>query len=262
MLNIGLIVNPKCYIMNLKTIIVQFVLIFTALSSDGQTLSGCFSADNCYAVYLGDENSVNRIVLPTSGNIKVNTLAHQIFNATCFSAPYNPGEWCYIVAYSDDAQCQGLIGEFSDALQLKTGDSGWSVFGTGIDKDPNSPAPNMSDINSQISVANSSGGWVIPHVGESNMNTSKLCRAYSGVVKVNGISDDAKWIWMNSGDHNHANSPFQGYDHDEYLIFKFPVSSLTNSTSCCPEINKKLDEIKSDLKKLLKLRPNGGIGRG
>lgn len=219
-----------------------------------QELSGCFSADNCYAVYLGNETSVTQQILPSPpANIEINTLAADIFNATCFvDVPYSAGDWLYIIVYSDDSRCQGLIGEFEDAVQLKSGQDGWQVYPTGIDKDPGSTPPTDADITSQIGIANSGNAWVDPYVGLRNDETSKLCRWYDGWPKVRGISDDANWVWHNTGNHNHAQAPFYGYDHEEYLIFRFPVSKVSDS-GCCEEFIKQLNEMDKKLDQIMKL---------
>ena len=226
--------------MKLISIFLQIIFSFSLF---GQTLTAKFSADNCYAVYTGNRNSTSLKVMPSgSQNSIVNGQANQIFNATVKSnITYSPGDYLYVIAWADDKACQGLIGEFTALTTIKTGDSGWEVYPTGKDFTI-SNAPNKVLIDQMIAQANSGNKWVQPFVGATNLDTKNVCPQYSSVSKVQGISDNCKWIWHNTGRHNDPKAPFAAFNHDEFLIFRFPIAlidkpkpSVVDNCDCIPE---------------------------
>jgi hypothetical protein len=202
-------------------------ILFIKSNLFGQQITATFSADNSYAVYKGTPNNVTSKILPAgNSNGTSNSSNQQIFSPTANTIQIANDEWLYLIAWSDDADCQGLIGEFTGDRVLKTGDSGWQVYATGKDYD-NNQSPTMQEINSHIQLANSSNAWTTPFVGPTNANGTQVC---SGWRKVNGISDDAKWIWYNSTNQNSATTVFgSSINHKEYLIFRFPVRVINTS---------------------------------
>jgi hypothetical protein len=187
-------------------------------------ITGTFTADNSYAVYIGNQNSVVTKVLPsTAANGHTNTTAAQIFSPTQNTFNASSNDYFYIIAWSDDRDCQGLIGEFTGATTIKTGDPGWQVYPTNRNYG-NNQAPTSAIINQFITTANTSNGWLTPFVGPKNIDGKNACRAYR---KVNGISDDAKWVWHNAtGSTNAADVMGRGRNHKEFLIFRFPVKRI------------------------------------
>jgi hypothetical protein len=191
-----------------------------------QIITGHFSCDNCYAVYLGDQNGVLTKLLPTgTANGVYNTLASQIFNGEDI-LPFTAytGDWFYIIAWSDDAQKQGLIGEFIGTQTIFSGNSAWEVFPTKQNYN-NQQAPDAAEINSFITAANNSSAWVAPAVGPINLN-SDIIYTSSPNIKVNNVDDNANWMWHDSGNDTSAGKPFEGFNHDEFLIFRIPVWAM------------------------------------
>jgi len=199
-------------------------------------ITGTFTADNSYSVYIGNQNSVTTKVLPTgTANGHTNNTAAQIFSPTQNSFNANSSNYFYIIAWSDDKSCQGLIGEFTGNSTIKTGDSGWQVYATNKNYG-NNQAPTAAIINQYITMANNSNGWVAPFVGPRNIDGKKACSAYR---KVNGISNDAKWVWHNTTSSNSARDVMgRGKNHKEFLIFRFPVKQITGGGGPTPEIDK------------------------
>ncbi len=194
------------------------------------TISGHFSCDNSYAIWWGDQNSVI-----TKYAEETNTSASGIFSGEDLTPiPYVGGSYLYIIAWSDDSAYQGLIGTFSGAVSIHTGDPRWRVLPTNKNKG-NNEFPSQSEINASIAAA-AAPDWKMPFVGAPNggapWNTS-----------VGEISTDAKWVWHDSGRDNrtkYPNSPyvpFAGYNHDEFLIFRIPLDDFQEpkpeSKGCC-----------------------------
>lgn len=229
--------------MKSSLIYIIIVCIFPSFVGVQAQITGTFTADNSYAVYIGNQSSVATKVLPTSGNGHSNTIASQIFSPTQNTFTANSSNYFYIIAWSDDKSCQGLLGEFTGDQTIMTGDSGWEVYPTNKNYG-NGQAPSKNEINSYINTANSSNGWKAPFVGPTNLNGKKACSAYR---KVNGISDKAKWIWYNSTSSTNPSHVFgQGKNHREFLIFRFPVKQITNGNGSSASIDK-CDCIPEDL---------------
>ena len=222
------------------------ILIFSfnlAHTVYAQRLKASFAVDNCYAIYLGDKEGAVKKVLPKStANGVINKTPQTIFQATKVTTDYQPGDWLYMIAWSDDKHCQGLIGEFSDAKTLKTGDPGWEVFGTSRNADAFlNNAPTSNTVNRFIGKANAEQLWTQPASGELNKNTAFQCRAYSKVRSVKGISNDASWIWHDTGKDKQKGAPFSGFNHDEFLIFRFPVQLISGAESTLVPLSSGLD---------------------
>jgi len=219
-----------------KFLILLYLLLKHFLSI-GQ-ITGTFTADNSYAVYVGNQNSVVTKVLPNSNaNGHTNALASEIFNPTQNNFNATSGDYLYLIAWSDDKTCQGLIGEFTGSTTIKTGDPGWKGYPTNQDFD-NYQAPTAATINQHINTANANSAWLNPFVGPKNINSKNACGSYR---KVKGISDDAKWIWHNATSSNSAKDVFgKSKNHKEFLIFRFPVRRIVDpkpidDCDCIPE---------------------------
>lgn len=220
-------------------ILILLVTFLFCNASIGQQITLNFTVDNIFSAYVGNSNGVTQNkVPPTEKN------GGQIFTATSVTTNYTSGDWFYIIAWSDDATCQGMIGEVQfEGTTISTGDDGWEVFPTKQDLDKLSQAPSVTQINQQITIANNSSGWKELYVGPTNAKAKSVCRNYPRPVS--GISGDANWVWYNS---NNAASPFSpGHNHGEYLIFRYPMNSIGGG-DCCDEIN----ELKKDIRLLKK----------
>ena len=131
------------------------------------------TADNAYAFGWGDVSAM----LNYFGGVE-NTTYEAIFSCPLGYGPEgytvsgaNLSDYLYIVSWSDKSVTQGVIGRFQTGTNppLYTGQGQWEVFATGIDFNIGSGGPSLSEINTQIGIANAgtgaadttSIGWVL-----------------------------------------------------------------------------------------------------
>lgn len=189
------------------------------------TIKGHFSCDNSYAVYQGDKNKVDTLLLQAG-----NTLASQIFQGEDVEFQAEANHYLYLIAWSDDSVYQGLIGTFSGSQVINTGDPRWKVLPTKSNKTTNQ-FPTKEEINNFIQLA-ADTDWVNPFVGSKNVVTG---HPYQAVVS--NIPSEANWTWHDSGKDSRAKYPdspyvpFAGHNHDEFLIFRIPIIEMA------PEMN-------------------------
>lgn len=227
----------------LRAVLLIVTLSFLlAAAGHAQTVNATITADNAYRLAYGSSSAVTNFFADVE-----NTTAAQIF--TCGSGPEIypnipnvPGGYLYLVAYSDKAVTQGILGQFvSGSRTTYTGSSAWQVYATGMNFDPGSGGPSVATINAQIAIANagtgagtSSHGWVGLNggptgagyvgklaIGEDNSSASgtfpQVCPTAIGTA--------AKWMWYNpSGLAN----PFSGFVAGEFLIFRVKFDDIVN----------------------------------
>lgn len=188
-----------------------------------ETITGNFSCDNSYALYLGNQSAVTSKILPTgTANGITRANAVQIFTGDTTSFVANTGDWFYLIAWSDDSAVQGLIGEFSGTNNtIFTGNAAWEVYATGKNYG-NNQAPTMVEINGHITTANNGNLWVPTAIGPINSQSNQIYNSSNPNLKVGNVSDDANWIWHDSG-RNPGQTAFAGFNHDEFLIFRIPT---------------------------------------
>ena len=206
----------------LMAVIVTLGISSTAMGS--QTFNVTMTVDNCYAIYTGDQLSASSLI-----GSAYNTTAGMIWVTESYSLTVPDLSYVYIAAWSDDAVLQGCLADFQNITlgeQVLSGDPRWEVTSTGIDLDNGSPNPTLGTMTAQILLANAgstpSGGWV--------PNTpSPLDNASGGIHggTIGGIDGTARWMWYDSGLDTSPPSlaaiPFDGFNHQEFLIFRMPV---------------------------------------
>ena len=231
----------------IQLLVIPVILaIFTSLPAMAVDVN--FTADNAYEFGYGTATAVN-----TLSTAVVNQSAGAIFNCTggpesYLGIPQGAGTYIYVVAWSDQAATQGVLGQFvAGTSTTYTGIGGWEVYATGIPISPfTATPPTLTQVNQQITLANSnmggsdsSVGWVtqapptggrigLLASGEKNDNASGnfpiVCQ-----TGINGINSGARWMWYNRNS-NGSGNPFM--DHpvpaNEYLIFRLPVSQIAN----------------------------------
>lgn len=206
-------------------------------SSMPYTLTGHFTCDNCYAVYTGTANEVT-----VKHKEETNTLASQIWQGESVTFQVSDGDYLYLIAWSDDTTMQGLIGSFTvNGETIHTGDEGWEVLATGHNLDSHE-YPDKNQINTFI--ANSTPpDWLPPFAGA--INNPPEGKPYRS--KIADIPDEARWVWHDSNQDarnkypQRPYVPFSGFDHNEFLIFRIPISKFTpeapmsedKKTCCC-----------------------------
>jgi len=185
-----------------------------------QTFNVTMTADNVYAIYLGDSVSATSLL----GNA-TNLTAGDIWVPETYSLTAPNLSYIYITAWSDDIIKQGLLADFNNITlggSVLSGDPQWQVTATGLNRGNVDPPPSLGDLTTQILLANAgtnpSAGWTTPAV-------SSLTNGAGGIhgVTIAGISSNARWMWYDSGLDTSSGAPFDGFDHDEYLIFRIPV---------------------------------------
>lgn len=211
--------------------------IVMSAAAQAQTVVGRFTADNYFAVFQGNANGATNFVTW----LDCSTSASCIANGKSFSIPnVKNGDYVYVVAWSDHEAAQGLLGSLSGFVldqgcgYAETGMNGWELYANGaaFTGKPGS-ASFLVDLNTAIVKANNgvNGAWTAPAVGTANTGSSG-----SVPVTVTGNTGTAKWVWHNSGNCIGTNQPFQdGCNHNEYLVFRFPVNSLFTACPLPPQ---------------------------
>ncbi len=192
-------------------------------------ITGHFTCDNSYSIWVGNATHVIDLKLNAT-----NSLASEIRHGEDLP-PFDavPECYLYVVAWSDDKDYQGWIGSFTGAITIHSEDPRWSVLPTGIDKD-NNQFPTMTEINNAMASA-SPGDWKHTTVGAANGGPPWN-------FGITGIPSDAHWIWYDSGNDNRAiypqspyvpfTVPHQGFNHDEFLIFRIPCQEFFGDCAC------------------------------
>jgi hypothetical protein len=176
------------------------------------------TCDNVYALYYGTQTAATNFV--ATNNDWPSTESYT------FTLPTN--NYIYVACWTDDAGAQGFLAQFKNLDNNTTfysSDPQWQVTATGINKNTGDPAPVLTDLTTQILLANAgnnpSNGWVATTVGPENGAAPWGTRP--------NIDAEARWTWYDSGKDNTANPfypvPFNGFNHDEYLIFRIPVNA-------------------------------------
>ena len=209
-----------------------------------------FTADNAYGFGYGPIGAMESYF----GGIE-SFLARDIFSCAIgvgIEEYTVPGErvdnFLYVVAWSDKAVTQGVIGEFTlGGRTIYTGIGSWQVYATGENYSPRStgPGPSLESINSHITTANAGAGdpattsvsWVdatgdggIGELAFGEANDDSGGRGDFPAMRC--MSPFARWMWYNS-DPAAFPDPFRGGPrpggHKEFLIFRLPMSDLQSA---------------------------------
>lgn len=212
------------------------------------------TADNAYGFAYGTDDNISMYW----GGIE-NTTAGQIFN--CMEGPElyvvpaaeaDNASYLYIIAWADSSVTQGVLARFRRkdgggffGEDVFTGTKGWEVCATGVDYQPGSGGPPLTQINEYIGKCNASAldpnttsvGWVdevgtqygAVAFGEDNTTP------YNGGPMVGNefpltcpmdMPAEARWMWFNWNPGN-VQSAFMwpagagnNPDH-QFLIFRF-----------------------------------------
>ncbi len=181
-----------------------------------QTVNAVITADNAYGFGYGTLTGLTNVY----GGVE-NCTAADIFSCATGPETYNgipapSGTYLYIIAYSDNAVTQGVLGHFTSGTNtIVTGSTNFEVYATGHDINPacgsgGTNFPSLAAINAEIATANAAAGgpgssvsWVGPTgggpgtvgalaIGEDNSNVSRI--DFPIVCNINGA---ARWMWYN-----------------------------------------------------------------
>jgi len=194
-----------------------------ALMADDWTIK--MTVDNQYDVYFGDSMSTSLVV---GGD--TNWMTTETWNVT----GAGPSDFLYVSTASDHAVAQGFLGEFENTTQnvtIETGSGLWEVFPAGewlqvIDASwpavwPPSVMPTQAEVDQAIAFATTNSLWQTPDSHPDYQNSMSPLPWGTQA----GISGTAWWIWHDSGDQASPApypAPFDGFNHDEFLIFRVP----------------------------------------
>jgi uncharacterized repeat protein (TIGR01451 family) len=202
--------TPQIWLRKPLTHAITLALIIGSMPMSGwasNSITATLAADNYFALYYGTKNKVTFI----DNDSGWSTTHKYTFTPTT-------KDYIYVVGWSDYSAAQGFLGEFTADNTILTGDSRWQVYPTKVPLQGTTP-PSTDNLLAQIKKADEQNGWLPTAIASKN-----------GMLpwdKIEGVSDDSKWIWHQSGKCPGQSSPLIGScNHDEYLIFRLPVSEL------------------------------------
>jgi hypothetical protein len=191
------------------------------------------TVDNEYDVYFGDALATD---YHAGGDSNWQT------TETWHAYGRDPGDYLYVATASDHFVAQGFLGDFTNTTlgsTIETGNSVWQVFPAGkywplINPSwPNPwPAwqmPTQAQVDQAIAYAETHGLWGSPTQVPGYDNSSNPPPWQNRP----GISPTANWIWYNSGKDPGGGTypvPFNGFNHDEFLVFRVPNIAPEPST--------------------------------
>ncbi len=210
-----------------------------------QTITAKITADNGYMLGWGGPGGPTTM-LPAA----VNCVAGDIFN--CPNGPETlsltgttAGDYIYVVAWSDDAVTEGVLGQFFNGSGgVMYSGAGWEVFATGIDIDNScnvTGLPTLAQVRTQVALANSASGaaattsirWVNAAGGVGGPGNGALAVGESNSAGgdfplVSCLDPASTWMWYTTDPtHTTVPNPFNGAGNQrEYLIFRRPVLDI------------------------------------
>lgn len=180
------------------------------------------TVDNQYDVYFGDGMGTNTFA---GGDTNWQTTETWTANGQPANA------FLYVSTASDHAVAQGFLAEFINTTQnavITTGSGIWEVFPAGRylqQIDPTWPAtwppsvmPTQAEVDAAIAYATTNNLWTTPTTLPGYNNSAGPGPWGTRL----GFSYDPSWIWFDSGNDPSPNAPFNGFNHDEFLIFRVP----------------------------------------
>lgn len=206
-------------LLNIKNVVRGLVVSAVLLSASfahATPLTVSITVDNSYALYTGTATQALSFV--GSDNNWTNT---ETYN---FDLPNN--NYIYVVTQSDLSVAQGFLAQFTNLTtndRFYSNDSQWEVTATGnYGFAPyTDTASAFAELNTQLNLANAgnnpSMGWTNTTAGDTNGAAPWYLRP--------DIDAGARWSWYNSN--NSANPTLNGFNHDEYLIFRISVGATS-----------------------------------
>ncbi len=169
------------------------------------------TADNAYELCWGDVNTVN-------GCVGGNNVLSTVVNHTLFPLDSQTG-YIYIAAWSDHATAQGLVARLTstNGTVLLTGNSAFEVYATNALTSTPPITPTAAQMTGHVVSANFNMDWVSPAIGPLN-------GSFPWTTQAAAIGSASRWIWFDSTGNGNTFTP--GFNHNEYLIFRIPVSSF------------------------------------
>jgi hypothetical protein len=172
---------------------------------------GSVTADNHYALYT----STGPAFTYHGGNETGAAGSFGRYNwSDAESHAFEPGDFLYIAAWSDDRVAQGVLAEFHlDGFgAILSGDSRWRVYASGVNLNTGDPHPDASAIAAHASFADANRLWEpIVTGGENGV------APWGGIA---GIDPLAAWMWRGGTE----GDPLRGsFGQSEMLVFRVAV---------------------------------------
>lgn len=187
-------------------------VVAAVAASAGASFSATITADNHYALYTSDGESIQYI----GGNETTAAGSPGTYNWSMAETwTFPAAETIFIAAWSDDAVAQGLLAQIDiGGEMIYTGDPAWKVYSTGLNRGTGDPHPLTSEIASHVQFADLNGLWVDPYVGPNNSESTNPWKLIAG------IDAEARWAWA-PGDTPDVNTLIGPGNFGEYLIFRY-----------------------------------------
>ncbi len=194
------------------------------------------TVDNEYNVYFGD----SLLSVPTFVGGDPNWMTTESY----FQAGVDASAFLYVATASDHSVAQGFIGTFTNVTTgntFHTSDNTgtpWEVFPAGaylaalngIDGTipagvwPSSTQPTVTQVQTAVNYATVNNLWITPSSTAGYDNASNPLPWGTRA----GIPLTAEWIWHDTGTGTSVPypAPFDGYNHDEFLVFRIAGNSV------------------------------------
>ena len=183
------------------------------------------TVDNVYDVYFGNSIATD---FHAGGDSNWQT------TETWYAYGRDPADYLYVATASDHVVAQGFLGDFVNTTlgaTIQTGSTVWQVFPAGKywpQIDPGWPnpwpawqMPTQAQVDAAIAFATTNNLWAAPTQVPGYDNSSNPAPWGNRP----GISPTASWIWYDSGNDPGGGTypvPFNGFNHDEFLVFRVP----------------------------------------
>ncbi|HIF96879.1 MAG TPA: hypothetical protein EYQ54_07615, partial [Myxococcales bacterium] len=196
------------------------------------------TVDNQYDIYFGSST-----IVPTYVGGDLNWPASETWSITGISST----AYLYVATASDWTSAQGFLGSFTNLttgtvintttdpnLFLTFASNPWEVFPAGqylaalntINPSiptgwPASTMPSQPQVETAVAYASANDLWV-PVSSAPNYHNSDTPAPWNFFFV--SIPGQAEWIWHDTGQGSSSPypSPFDGYNHDEFLVFRVP----------------------------------------
>lgn len=177
-------------------------------------IGGTIYCDDFADVYVGNCNQLSQQEI-TSQNwphvVKFNT------KVQCC-------DYVYFVCWSNDLGLNGFIASITGSVTIRSNNTDWDVFPTGLNYDSASPRPPRDLVFAQIKKADCGGLWKKPTLGPKNVS-SPAPSPFSFITNPDLLN--ANFIWYDSGIPSAPlPRPFAGFDHYEFHLYRISAKKL------------------------------------
>ncbi len=222
-------------------ILAIMAIVFQSGVAQADNWTMAITVDNQYDIYFGD----SFLTVPTFVGGDTDWTNTESWSITGVA----PSAFLYVATASDHSVAQGFIGSFTNTTTANTFVTSdnvgtpWEVFPAGqylallnsIDASipatvwPPGVQPTSSQVQTAVAYATSNNLWITPTSTPGYDNGSSPL-PWGGRP---GIPASAEWIWHDTGIGTSVPypAPFDGFNHDEFLVFRVPGVAVPEPTS-------------------------------